>query len=68
MRFAPGSAGFVFSSGVGVNAKWRRVIFMIIGKVMYLALDFLLLEQFFGYILTGLYTSIFKRNYGDNFI
>ena len=35
---------------------------------MYLALDFLLLEQFFGYILTGLYTSIFKRNYGDNFI
>jgi hypothetical protein len=26
MRFAPGSAGFVFSSGVGVNAKWRRVI------------------------------------------
>jgi hypothetical protein len=26
MRFAPVSAGFVFSSGVGVNAKWRRVI------------------------------------------
>jgi hypothetical protein len=23
MHFAPGSAGFVFSSGVGVNAKWR---------------------------------------------
>jgi hypothetical protein len=42
--------------------------YFIIGKVMYLALDFLLLEQFFGYILTGLYTSIFKRNYGDNFI
>jgi hypothetical protein len=42
--------------------------YFIIEKVMYLALDFLLLEQFFGYILTGLYTSIFKRNYGDNFI
>jgi hypothetical protein len=42
--------------------------YFIIGKVMYLALNFLLLEQFFGYILTGLYTSIFKRNYCDNFI
>jgi hypothetical protein len=24
MHFAPGSAGFVFSSGVGVNAKWLK--------------------------------------------
>jgi hypothetical protein len=24
MHFAPGSAGFVFSSGVSVNGKWRR--------------------------------------------
>jgi hypothetical protein len=39
MRFAPGSAGVVFSSGVGVNAKWRRVAlcYFIIGKAMYLA-------------------------------
>jgi hypothetical protein len=42
--------------------------YFIIGKVMYLALNVLLLEQYFGYILTGLYTSIFKRNYCDNFI
>ena len=26
MHFAPGSAGFVFSSGVGVNAKWRCLL------------------------------------------
>ena len=40
MHFAPGSAGFVFSSGVSVNGKWRRLIasfyFIIIGKAMYL--------------------------------
>jgi hypothetical protein len=65
MRFAPGSAGFVFSSGVGVNAKWRRVIIWSESSCIRPALNFLLLEQFFGYILTGLYTSIFKRNYCD---
>ena len=37
MHFAPGSAGFVFSSGVGVNAKWRCSVNLIIGKVRYLA-------------------------------
>jgi hypothetical protein len=26
MHFAPGSAGFVFSSGVGVNVKWRCLL------------------------------------------
>jgi hypothetical protein len=26
MRFAPGTAGLIFSSGVGVNEKWHRIV------------------------------------------